>query len=140
MSRACEIEGCDKLAGRGGGRYCSMHYSRIRRNGDPMVRALRIRAKDQACTVGGCDNPQAGRGLCARHWMQWRRRGDPVAPRLMGDPWTPEEDRHLLDLIRDPRGGLLERAPRGELEAVAMHLGRTVAAARSRLFRLKRVE
>ncbi len=127
----CAVPGCDKPSNRGGGRYCSMHYSRLKRHGD-----LDYQRPGRApCKVEGCDKLAQGRGLCGTHWQQWRRRGDPCPTLLRGALWTPEEDRKLLDLPIYPRSGMTRR---GETEALALHLGRSVVACRSRLCQLRR--
>ena len=127
---SCDIEGCPGPRNRGGGRFCSKHYTRIRRYGDAAQERAKPREKDLPCTVDGCARPRAGKGLCRTHWQQNKRRGDPCAPPIRGALWTPEEDRKLLDLPRYPRSGMVRR---GEMEALALHLGRSLAACRSRL-------
>lgn len=37
VPRSCSVEGCDRLLRARDGRWCSMHYGRWRRNGDPLA-------------------------------------------------------------------------------------------------------
>lgn len=60
----CSIEGCEKtILGRG---WCSMHYSRWRRNGDPGDPGRTA----QPCVIDGCDEPRLSRGLCNMHRLR----------------------------------------------------------------------
>lgn len=137
--KRCRIEGCDKATVQRSP-LCAMHRSRQTRYGDPLQERAKPRQKDLPCIIDGCGRQRVGRGLCGRHWMQRKRRGDPEAPPLRGRLWTPGEDRHLMDLIREPGGSLRDRARPGEVEAVALYLCRSKAAASSRLCKLKRRE
>ena len=134
MSIACAVEGCPKPAGVPGTAkgLCSMHYHRLRRNGDVNIRSKRVFVTHLPCIVEGCEERQAGRGLCATHWMQWKRTGNPIAWKARR--WTPAEDARLLDLPIDPRTGA---APAGYVLDVALILGRSPAAARTRRSKLR---
>ena len=70
----CKVEGCDKpvLAKD----YCSRHYQRWRRDGDPGPAGL-VRMPDGAtCSVDGCDRPNVQRGYCEMHRWRVRSHGD----------------------------------------------------------------
>jgi hypothetical protein len=68
----CTIDGCAKPAVARG--WCSGHYQRWRRNGDPLLdRSL----KRRRCKVDGCDRWSHGYSMCHGHYMMWRRHGDP---------------------------------------------------------------
>ena len=72
MSKStCSIDGCgNALAARG---WCSTHYSRWRRHGDPEVVT---RGKNNGpCSVEGCGQPSRKRGWCASHYSQWTQTG-----------------------------------------------------------------
>lgn len=77
----CSIPGCDKLACRKG--WCSPHYQRWRRHGDPCggrdpdgaVPGHTIRT-DGICAAEGCANIGKYRGLCVAHYKRWLKYGD----------------------------------------------------------------
>ena len=67
----CSIDGCEKLARRGHP-LCGMHYSRLRRHGDPRyVREVRL------CSVDGCEQRHHQHGYCVMHYGRWKNHGDP---------------------------------------------------------------
>ena len=71
----CIIEGCKSgrpIIGRG---FCSIHYHRWWRNGDPHIE--RINAKG-LCSIEGCDKSHYAKGLCMKHRKRQRIHGDPM--------------------------------------------------------------
>jgi len=74
----CSIEECAKPTGaKGTARgFCSMHYNRWRRNGDPLIRTQRTVIAE--CTVEGCQKPHDAKGLCTSHVTKLRRYGTPI--------------------------------------------------------------
>lgn len=78
MARArysmCQVDGCEWAAHAKG--YCSSHYTRWRRTGDPGV--VRRRSAPSLCSVEGCDQPRRTRDLCGKHYERWRYHGDPL--------------------------------------------------------------
>ena len=134
--RPCKVPGCTDETGHPGTArgYCSRHYARWLRHGDPAIRTTRVYVTHLECTVEGCTKRQAGRGLCARHWQQWSRTGDPTT-RTLAPRWTPEEDKKLLDLPLEPRSRYVKS---GYLTDLARVIGRTPVACRSRLFELRK--
>jgi len=74
----CTIDGCaNKQLAR---TWCSKHYSRYQRFGDP-VAEVRSRAGnygDQRCGVADCDGVIQGQGYCPAHYQRFRRYGDPL--------------------------------------------------------------
>lgn len=70
----CTIEACVRVAYGSG--LCSMHYRRLKRNGDPMklVRGVNI------CSIPGCEREFSARGFCHWHYTAWKKHGDPLAP------------------------------------------------------------
>lgn len=77
MVKSCSIEGCTSpVAGRG---WCSKHYQRWVRHGDPEhpTRYTTSRAQETQCSVPGCPDIAWARGWCRLHWTRWKRKGDP---------------------------------------------------------------
>lgn len=69
----CSIEGCERASRKRG--WCSTHYTRWRRHGDPTV-CLR---GENVCGVDGCENPYRCSGYCDLHYRRWMTSGDPLA-------------------------------------------------------------
>jgi len=65
----CSVGGCERASRQRG--WCSMHYKRWVRNGDPEKRVLM--ASTGTCKVDGCTRPDGSRGYCGRHYQQWRK-------------------------------------------------------------------
>lgn len=73
MLRLCQIDGCDgEVVARG---WCSKHYCRWKRYGDPLY----LKRRRRKCIIEGCENWRRSRGYCARHYTSLRRYGDPLA-------------------------------------------------------------
>jgi HNH endonuclease len=70
--RLCGVEGCGKPARQRG--WCSMHYARWRKHGDPLYVA-----QQRLCAVDGCGRKHYGHGWCGTHYARWRKHGDPLA-------------------------------------------------------------
>lgn len=70
----CAVSTCNRPRGTRG--FCTMHYQRWRKTGDPEA-TLAVRKPD-ACTIQGCERPVHGRGLCGAHWNRNHRHGDPL--------------------------------------------------------------
>lgn len=75
----CAVVGCGKAARCRG--WCSAHYERWRRNGDPgSAGDARKRWRPvRECSIDGCVKRVKGRGWCVEHYSQWRTWGDPTA-------------------------------------------------------------
>jgi len=65
----CSVEACERPSkGKGCARgFCSMHYQRWARYGDPLVSKIDRETKRDVCSVDGCDNKHVGKGFCAKH-------------------------------------------------------------------------
>lgn len=75
---ACLIPGCLKPAGVPGTArgYCSMHYNRLRRTGDPLTTLSSLRALPSPfCSVDGCGRSRWARGWCLMHYRRWHSHG-----------------------------------------------------------------
>lgn len=70
-TRRCSVEGCEKSHyGKG---WCSAHYTRWRRHGDPEWAAP---APARRCAVEGCMLPWRTREWCYMHYQRLMRHGD----------------------------------------------------------------
>lgn len=87
MAKPCKIDGCSSPAsGRG---WCSKHYQRWRRHGDPehqTVYTTNTRHQDKPCAVDGCHDIAVARGWCKMHWTRWKRHGNPGPAMLLLEP------------------------------------------------------
>jgi hypothetical protein len=83
--RLCSIEGCEKSVEARG--WCSMHLSRWRKHGDPLLGVQQVRKK---CIIEGCDKWRDAHGLCNMHSKRKRKHGDPLKKvrKANGEGWT----------------------------------------------------
>lgn len=71
--RTCTYPECDqKHFGKG---YCSVHYQRWLKYGDPSRGGPRPTRSN--CTVEGCEQFNYARGYCSMHHARWKTHGDP---------------------------------------------------------------
>lgn len=76
MKRKCKIGDCNNKYQTGG--YCSTHYQKWRKFGDPLyAKPVRSKTTMHFCSVTGCSNKQRCNGYCMLHYHRWRRHGDP---------------------------------------------------------------
>jgi hypothetical protein len=71
----CSVDGCPKLAKTRG--WCSAHYERWRRNGDPGTAGDARRRPVVPCSIDGCESRARVRGWCLKHYARWQVHGDP---------------------------------------------------------------
>lgn len=84
----CLIEDCEaQPAARG---WCTMHYQRWQKHGDPMGgKHRRRRSEPRAlCSIEGCDKPVKGRGWCGTHYKRVLLTGDPGTAELRCKPFV----------------------------------------------------
>jgi hypothetical protein len=83
----CEIQDCERQVLRR--TFCSSHYQRLMKYGDPLAGG-RHRDKDRQrlpCSVEGCDQRRYANSLCGLHWGREKRYGDPrIKPESRGKP------------------------------------------------------
>jgi len=79
----CQVEGCgNPVRARG---WCSKHYQRWSRTGDPLKNISERGVKGSAiCSVSNCGEPAISRGWCSLHYQRWRRHNDPVGETKRG--------------------------------------------------------
>lgn len=71
--KLCSIPDCGKPAyGHG---WCSAHYSRWYRHGDPLAGGSS--PTDDCCSIEGCARKHYARGWCSSHYKKWLYQGDP---------------------------------------------------------------
>ena len=135
----CSFDGCERLTGLPGTArgWCQLHYNRWLHNGDPNVmRSKAVYLTHLPCTVPGCTNNIAGRGLCEKHWMRNKRHGDPLAPDMRPPRWTAKELRHLYAILDRTADGLSWAVDK-ELVHLELIIDRSTAAIRSKLHELR---
>lgn len=77
----CDVADCELPAAKRC--WCSKHYQRWRKYGDPLVFKNLPRGQ---CSVPGCEDNAHARELCVKHWNRWRRHGDPTYTKfIVGD-------------------------------------------------------
>lgn len=84
--KTCQIPDCPSpVAGKG---YCSKHYQRLRRHGDPLALLKPRTLPDSVtpCAVDGCVRYSEARGMCKSHWQRWKRTGDAGPPGFLRAP------------------------------------------------------
>ena len=128
MKPTCVIPGCAKPRIQSN-KLCGMHRSRKTVNGNPLIRSRRVLLTQQPCTVDGCRNRVAGKGLCKRHHQQMLRRGDPLAPALIKPDWSDAEVEVVIELMDSERPWVPS--------AMAELPGRTYGAVTSKAYELR---
>ncbi len=69
----CAVPGCKNPTSAKG--WCSMHYMRWKRHGDPEVIVRTPARAPQQCSVPWCDKWAVTRGWCRLHYDRWRKTG-----------------------------------------------------------------
>lgn len=89
----CTIRNCtNKVFCKG---WCSKHYSRWQRHGNPEHDHTLTYDKNKPCKIPGCNSPVWAKTMCGKHYRRWERTGDPlfINPKCNRDPgheWTKE--------------------------------------------------
>jgi hypothetical protein len=79
MKPACGVEECRKGAKSRG--WCSAHYERWRKYGDPLGEAPKRPSRRNYCSVEQCDRVVVGFDYCHMHYQRWKRHGNVDAGR-----------------------------------------------------------
>ncbi len=88
--RLCSMPDCGKpVYGHG---YCSKHYARVVRHGDPM----RGKRPKRTCIVDGCDRDYLAKGFCSVHYGKNKYNGDPLYQREENQG---KRQRFLFDVV-----------------------------------------
>lgn len=78
--RICSVPDCDKPHSARG--FCSPHYNRFLRYGDPLKGGVMRAQRPSVCVVEGCSNPAdvpgCGRGFCVKHYQRYQQHGSPL--------------------------------------------------------------
>lgn len=80
-TRTCTVEGCTEPRSSRG--YCTVHYARWRKTGNPGPPERIGNRRSKPCTVEGCERPHRGKGFCGLHYTRWRNTGDPGPVELL---------------------------------------------------------
>ena len=128
MTKPCAIDGCERRAIKRG--WCEMHYVRWWTHGDPLT-LLRPQKHLEPCSIEGCGRPSHARGWCQHHWRRWYRHGDPLVSRTRR--YSATELERLNAYIEDGK-----RTKLGDIDLMAMSLGRSNAAITTKLYELRR--
>lgn len=98
----CLVNECERGSSGGSRGYCSPHYQRLRRHGDPLAGGpTRSTAGTRRnCSVEGCVKDAHARSWCQRHYLVWAAHGDPLYTR----PPKPECAVDGCDRISHARG------------------------------------
>lgn len=75
MSALCSVQDCERDPHARG--WCTLHYQRWKRHGDPITVLAEQRAP--ACAVDGCDVAWRRAGYCGAHYARLLRHGDVLA-------------------------------------------------------------
>lgn len=66
----CSIESCKRqILARS---WCSLHYDRWRKHGNPNYISPSILRDTRPCKVLGCSSPRIARGWCTKHYQRWQ--------------------------------------------------------------------
>lgn len=87
----CENDGAKPGSGRG---WCSRHYQRFKRHGDPEAGGATHVAGGAFCGIEGCGKKSGGKGLCPMHRARLKSHGDTE---------TVRKDRKRIGWIEDNR-------------------------------------
>ena len=74
----CSVTECLKLVGPKGAKgFCTTHYHRFLRYGDPLAGGP-YAAPGRECSVDGCRKPYRMNGFCTTHAQRFKKYGDPL--------------------------------------------------------------
>jgi len=97
MQSTCSIPACNGIVrGRG---YCSKHYTRLRKYGDPMF-VQKVRRMG-SCSIPGCNRTHYGLSFCRLHWERNHVNGDPLSVRSMRGATVAERLAHYSQPVGD---------------------------------------
>jgi hypothetical protein len=78
----CKIDGCSRPLNAAD--FCSYHYSKFRKYGDPLHKGKKKITKYDRCSIHDCESLVKSRGYCVIHYYRWKRTGDPLAKKTDG--------------------------------------------------------
>lgn len=68
----CSVDECNRPHWAKG--YCSKHYYRWKKNGDPLKTKILVEHSDK-CSIAGCEEPYYEGGLCSKHYYRKNKHG-----------------------------------------------------------------
>lgn len=94
--------------------WCTMHYHRWQRHGDPITKVPLSRQDPLGCIIEvegiRCGLPTVGRQMCRRHYSRWHRSGNPKKVRVYTS--IPPEERFWMKVNKN-----------GPIQSHVPHLG-----------------
>lgn len=129
MKKTCTVNGCEERFYALG--YCTKHYRRFKKHGDPLVSFLDRENKSKVCKIEGCDKPKHAHGLCQMHNRRRIVTGDPLVKSL-----DPKVDRRVnwIEAHKDYAGDDCLKWPFGVGDngrGVVYRSGKAISAPRS---------
>lgn len=72
----CAVDVCGKNAAKGS--YCTKHYQRWRRHGDPLI----VWRPKEKCSIDGCGKKHLAQGYCKNHYWSFKTYGDATVRKI----------------------------------------------------------
>jgi hypothetical protein len=78
VKKECQVPGCNNPHQARG--YCSLHYNRLKKNGNPMTVKQMWKSDQEFCKVEGCGLKYHAQGYCKTHYTRMYRYGSTELP------------------------------------------------------------
>lgn len=99
--RLCSVEECNEDRVVWG--YCSKHYQRVKKHGDPhVVKGHKYNQKRRGiepCLIHGCTNKYHNKGVCIGHYVLLRNKGEEFSQKGFNRVYekSPRKDRFTVE-------------------------------------------